>query len=503
MPFDPEFVRPLAQVQNEFLQVLLTKFSLRRQGSGVHLDVSFGFDTPAVWLRRGKNHIRQRLDDERIDRYNAQLESILLQGRKTYHKHDDPEFPFRFGNGGTLPVIRIGGTDYYCLFYREMHPAGWNIANGGADSLSELLDPTATIERELREELIVVEPHQACRYVFAADEGQPADHPDFAIARRIWKEVFRRRNFPDLTEKVIPLKWLPGNDSLTVQFADQPPTRTDNVLININADDFGIEIDRVAKLEVGPEAILCDGELIRARLLNRVVGLFEVQKVNAAIAVGRTEFKPDRIFYSGRDRSSDSIDRVVNDYLHDITRGKVISSDVLADYKRIKEKFGLCPVTRNVIKRYLLMEDRAPVSASSRTADSYDIFLSFSSEDRNLARKVFTFLRRAGSRVFFSDETLHHTNFASAVDQALEVARAFVVVGTRLDRLQKPWVQYEWMSFHNDILSGRKPGNTPLLTLVSNVDPHAFPRPLCFRQVITCDPIRPEPALRQLRTFLP
>ena len=80
MPFDPEFVRPLALVQNEFLQVLLTKFSLRRQGSGVHLDVSFGFDTPAVWLRRGKSHIRQRLDDERIDRYNAQLESILLQG---------------------------------------------------------------------------------------------------------------------------------------------------------------------------------------------------------------------------------------------------------------------------------------------------------------------------------------------------------------------------------------------------------------------------------------
>ena len=51
--------------------------------------------------------------------------------------HDDPAFPFRFGNGGTLPVVRLADRDYYSLFYREVAPIGWNIANGGAESAAE------------------------------------------------------------------------------------------------------------------------------------------------------------------------------------------------------------------------------------------------------------------------------------------------------------------------------------------------------------------------------
>jgi len=62
-------------------------------------------------------------------------------------------------------VIRCNDRDYYCLFYREIAPVGWNIANGGAESVAELLDPLATIERELREELIIVEPAAGHRYV--------------------------------------------------------------------------------------------------------------------------------------------------------------------------------------------------------------------------------------------------------------------------------------------------------------------------------------------------
>jgi len=43
--------------------------------------------------------------------------------------------------------VRIKEEEYYCLFYRDIFPVGWNIANGGSDNNEELLNPLLTIER--------------------------------------------------------------------------------------------------------------------------------------------------------------------------------------------------------------------------------------------------------------------------------------------------------------------------------------------------------------------
>lgn len=270
---DPAFIRPLGEAQNEFLQVLLPAFSIRQGGRGMVLEVEFDFESPALWLRRGKTHIRRQLDPASIKHYQYDLERILLGQEMKEWSHNDAAFPFRFVNGGTLPVIRCYDKDYYCLFYREIAPVGWNIANGGAESVAELLDPHATIERELREELIIVEPAAGHRYVFDWNEGRRADHPDFAIARRVWHEIFQNGNFRQLRDLALPLKWLPGHDSVVIRFNSPPPQPATEVevtdcLLNINAEDFGIEIDRVAKIAVGPEAIFCDGEVVRGNLLN-------------------------------------------------------------------------------------------------------------------------------------------------------------------------------------------------------------------------------------------
>jgi len=75
---DPEFVRPLGQVQNEFLQVLLPEFSLRHGEPGLVLEVEFDFESPAVWLRRGKTYIRRQLNPASVHRYQQDLERVLL-----------------------------------------------------------------------------------------------------------------------------------------------------------------------------------------------------------------------------------------------------------------------------------------------------------------------------------------------------------------------------------------------------------------------------------------
>jgi hypothetical protein len=209
------------------------------------------------------------------------------------------------------------------------------------------------------------------------------------------------------------------------------------------------------------------------------------------MAAGKREFYPDRIFWNGQDRSHDGIETVVQESMDDVDRRRVFSSDVRADYVAAVAKFALCPVTDILIRRYLLLEDSGPesppVQPDPHPTEAYDVFLSFSSECHDLAAQVFRFLRSRGWNVFFSDETLHHADFGRAIDSALESARALVVVGIQADHFRKRWVEYEWRTFHQDILGNRKPENTPLVTITQEIDPFLLPRPLAHRQILRWD----------------
>jgi len=504
---DPAWVRPLGQAQNEFVQALLSDFEVHRQGEGLVLEVAFDFDTPSIWLRSSKSHVQNQLDPARASRYREALRGMLLGGgsRETY-VHSDAAFPFRFGNGGALPVIRLAGEDYYCLFYRGIHPVGWNIANGGAESTAELLDPVANIERELREELIIVEPDPGNLYVFDWAEGRRMDHPEFAVARTIWEKMFRQREFSDLRELTLPLKWLPGHDRLLIRFGGGDPVEVRGCFLNINAEDFGIEVDRVAKMSVGPNAVFCDGEVVRGSLLNRPVGLFPVHRFNAALAAGKREVLPEKVFWNGRDRSRDDINAVVLESFDDTEHRKVFGFDIRSDWLAAELKFALCPVTDVLVRRYLQLEDltSAPAVGSAVPSESHvcEIFLSFSSECRDLADQVFKFLHSKRRRVFYSDETLHHADFGRAIDGALESARALVVVGKHGDDFRKRWVEYEWRTFHQDILGGRKPLNTPIVTITEEADPYLLPRPLAHRQIIRWDQSSSDSTMKRLEQFL-
>ena len=407
-------------------------------------------------------------------------------------------------------MVRIGDDDYYCLFYREVHPVGWNIANGGSATLHELLHPSETIEREFREELLVAEPRDGRRYIFDWNTAGLADHPDFATAWHLWEDVFRKRGFPSLEKMPLPMKWIPGYDSVSVCFTKSQTQGvrefvTSGCILNINAEDFGIEVDRVAKVEVGPNAVLCDGETVPEGLLNRVIGLFEVGSFNEALSNNRDRFEPQRVFWYGKERKHDNLEAVISDYLDYAVKNGVRHSDVKARHGADPNKYGLCPVTRTVVKRclHLLQQDDSfPRKPPRRHLAADEVFLSFNSADRGLARKVSDFLKSKGLSVFFSKETLAPGDFGRRIDEALDGARALVVVSTRLEHMMKRWVSYEWQSFHNDILSGRKAANAVLRAFVVGIDPQDLPRPLRSRQAITCNPRKPQPALRQLAKWL-
>src|SRR4029078_6777712 len=106
--FNRNLVRPLAAAENSFLQVLVDRFRLRRRGRGFELHVEFGDNSPSIWLRDAKRHILSKLRADRRARLQRSLEAFFRSKDEVYSYHD-PTFPFRLGNGGTLPIIRFKG----------------------------------------------------------------------------------------------------------------------------------------------------------------------------------------------------------------------------------------------------------------------------------------------------------------------------------------------------------------------------------------------------------
>ncbi len=533
--FDPNLVRPLAAAENQFLQVLVDKFRILRKGQGYELQVGFSDDSPAIWTRAAKRHILATLPVERRTGLQQSIDAFFRSNDEVYEYHD-PSFPFRLGNGGTLPIVRLQGADYYCLFYRDSYPTGWNIANGGANTRQDLLHPDLIVERELREELIIVEPRQRRWYVFDWHDARLRDHPDFAVAQMLWVEKFRRQKFDDLQDIPLPLKWsLPPDadrsaveqrhhDVVRIHCGHELPIYTGQGFLNINAADFGIEFDRIAKLSVGSEAVFCDGELRGDQLLNRVVGLFAVNRMQELVAADARHFVPDRIFWDGVDRTGDNPQQVIEAYLH--RRG--------ASWGQLEENMrndatpaapgdplDLCPVTRTIIQRHsrLNVADQSAPPAAATTHKipatpitpptsplpidgPFEVFVSFASEDRELARSVYDHITACNRRAFFSDVSMTNGGFADQIDVALDSAVAFVVVGTRAEHLQKSWVKYEWRNFSNDLYSGLKPTNAPFFAFVSGMSPKDLPRPLRLQQAVVNDPKNPALAFDKLTQFI-
>lgn len=480
------FIRPLGHAENQYLQVLLTQFVLTRAGRGVSLDIRFNEDTSAIWRRQGKLDLRAGIADftTKAKHYQAELDNFLLRGEGETYSFNDPGFPFRYASGGTLPIIHFAGKGYYCFFYREIHPIGWNIANGGCDSREELLNPILTLERELREELIIIDPTRRCRYVFQSAHDAPTDQQEFVVARRLMREQFAHLDLESIEAREIPLKWLDGPDQLTVQIGEARPRTTTGCFLNINAEDFGIEIDRVAWINVDAEAVLGDGEMGENYLVNSPIGLFEVGRFNNELARDSREFVPDLFFYDLRRHTATELERIIQDeFMPRIS--KKLGEGEIREFHSAPHRLDLCPVTRRIVRRYI---SQLPTEMPEPEG-AFEAFISFAEEDKDLAMIVYDYLKRTtGRRVFFSEKTLRDSVFSRAIDAALVSASCLIVVSSSLRNIMRGWVEYEWRSFHNDICNGRKAQDARVIPFVAGIDPRTLPLVLRYYQVLTFSP---------------
>lgn len=136
------------------------------------------------------------------------------------------------------------------------------------------------------------------------------------------------------------------------------------------------------------------------------------------------------------------------------------------------------------------------VFISSKTTD----FQGNPTKDSVLAREIHGYLTSKGHSVFLSTLSLEKLGIAAykrAIDDALDSATVLIAVGTSRENLDSQWVQYEWDSFMNDILSDVKPEGR-IFVYVDGVLPRDLPRALRQQQVFTHGP----DSLQQLGNFV-
>jgi hypothetical protein len=108
-----DWIKSLRLAANDFLEVLVDRFTIRKHDGdcGFSLGVEFGADSDAIWHRRGKDEVRERLMSDYRRQRVAHAESLekfffgVTQSKR--FEFEDAGFPFRFCSGGALPIITI------------------------------------------------------------------------------------------------------------------------------------------------------------------------------------------------------------------------------------------------------------------------------------------------------------------------------------------------------------------------------------------------------------
>jgi len=384
-----DFVQPLFRADSHLLQVLVRRFSLSRAGSGIHVRLEFDRRSPAIWRRESRGAVRAHLGPERKLECQKEIDDVV-EGRIASREFADSDFPFRHANGGVLPIFQFNDRRYYCLFYRETDPIGWNIANGGSDDSDELIDPRLTILRELREELIMVGPPTTNeRYTFSKREGEAYDRPEYLKALDLWKDIVGEwpslgRSREDVKAEI---EWEEGApDTMTILAGDygvDEPEPIDGVYVNVTAEDCAIEADKVAILRPQGGFLLLDGEVYGGKLVNRPIGLFETSIFSDTNNLENPP-APNVVFYSGR-RTDDPSVAVLRDILEKHfdrqKRIKLVTSDQVGKWEKaarsekewssarpqsqFPQLLRLCPITRSMISRHIGNDAAKASSASS------------------------------------------------------------------------------------------------------------------------------------------
>jgi len=495
------YVKKLGDTHKTFLQVLVTKFTLTKTKKGFILKIDITDDNFCITSSPSKKKIHEHIVQQKNDELRLiteQIEHFMNNPNLLSYRFNTAGAPFRFANGGVLPIIRIGPVDYFCLFYRTIFPVGWNIANGASNNLDELLSPEHVVYREFSEELFISDDNKKLLYIFDSDDENVMKGTQ-SRALKIWGDKVNHLNLNEYEKLSTPLKWIGGPDSIHLYVNDKKHFSS-GYFINITPKDNAIEMDKIAYIKLNENISLFDGEVETYYdknkgkevdiIINRVIGLFSVNDLIEKAKHNKNRyFIPDIIFFNGKKHDPKHLKRILyNEYFPSV---KELPTVIPEEYKKEENKFDLCPITREIVNRYieLLEDDDSKITFDKKKkidTSKYQVFMSCKSIDAHTARSLYEYLTENGLNVFccyVSLGDLRESEYAHAIDRALETSDCMIVIGSKAESFSSGWVAYEWRSFFSEIHSGRKIGGK-LFTFTSGVDIHELPYALRYVQNI-------------------
>lgn len=197
---------------------------------------------------------------------------------------DRPLLPFRWASGGTLPLVRHMGRWWALLFFRDITPVGWNIANGASEGRSEHLNPLQLVQRETLEEIVVVGPGQQTHFLHLGNDPVLQQSRAKLASRLLTAHHKLRRKdglvlHPPGPDNLIAVGPIMGPGSVELSDGDWHG-RIDHVFVTIDPLDCGIEIVQLVHFTLPDEGwTVLDGEVKggpEPALLKRPVGLLSL-----------------------------------------------------------------------------------------------------------------------------------------------------------------------------------------------------------------------------------
>ncbi len=255
--------------------LLFNQLRLYRDQKKVVLEVDLRGQSCAIYSNRGKEFIREKFLADCVDEYRdvSQKSHTFLMGASGPTEYPMSVNALRWTSGGFLPVANWRGRKWVCLFFRDIDPIGWNIANGASESKEEYKKINRLIYREMLEELVICsdlpKKHRHVQHRILSIPGLSLADPESPVLHLLREHVELRQehdgiilalhfNGPSLREKQTKheVRVLFHDD-----WADASPGIIQNVLLSVNPLELGIEVIRVGEFDLGDHEFLLDGEV--------------------------------------------------------------------------------------------------------------------------------------------------------------------------------------------------------------------------------------------------
>jgi hypothetical protein len=136
------------------IALLYDTVHLRIESERLCLEVKYPDDPYCIFNVAGKDFLYYKYPPKNYY-------SIEGKARKFFEHQKDTELPLseaplRWASAGALVVATYKHRRWIMLFYRDIHPKGWNIANGGSHDKKEWQDIDWLANRECTEETILI-----------------------------------------------------------------------------------------------------------------------------------------------------------------------------------------------------------------------------------------------------------------------------------------------------------------------------------------------------------